>query len=87
MRARRHASNDVESSCASIKKHPMKDVEVFIEFIMERRLDKDKPDPKAKSELKSEPTQKSKPEPGAGRRSGRDRQPVALQLSVEFSSF
>lgn len=87
MKARGHASREVESSRKFIKKHPMKNVEEFIEFTMERRLDEDKPDSKAKSEPKpksklkpDESTPKSKPEPipepGAARRSGRDRQPV-----------
>lgn len=91
MKARRHASNDVESSRKFIKKHPMKDVEEFIDFTMKRRLDEDKPDPKAKSKAKSKanpepkpkpdgPTPKSKadpiPQPGAARRSDIERQPV-----------
>lgn len=62
MKARRHASNEVESSRKFIMKRPMKNVEGSIGFTMERRLDEDKPDPKVKSKVKSELKPESKPD-------------------------
>ena len=62
IKARGHASRDVESSRKFIKKHPMRNVEEFIEFTMERRLDEDKPDPKAKSKAKSKANPEPKPD-------------------------